>query len=131
MQCIEGGGGVRERKFAQQLLGGGDLVGLLVDIDMRQDQAGLGVERVQQLSRLTVPELVETAPQRLAIQRGEALRKINRTVQKTHCMPAESLFDSFWIQALEDGANGGMGEAGQGSVGVADGIPDEGGALPG
>src|SRR6476469_454380 len=69
VQRIEGDGAMREREFAQQLLGGGDLVGFLVDIEMRQDQAGLGIEGVQQLSRFAVPEMVETAPERLAIQR--------------------------------------------------------------
>src|SRR4051794_18447721 len=100
---------MRDREFAQQLLGGGDLVGFLVDIDMPQDQASLGIECVQQLSSLAAPEMVETAPERLAIQRDNALRKVNRTVQKTHRMPAESLFDGLRVQALQDGANGGMG----------------------
>jgi hypothetical protein len=49
VQRIEGDGGVCERQFVQQLLGGGDLVGFLVDINMRQDQTSLGIERMQQL----------------------------------------------------------------------------------
>jgi len=61
VQRIEGDGAMREREFAQQLLGGGDLVGFLVDIEMRQDQAGLGIEGVQQLGGLAVSEMVETA----------------------------------------------------------------------
>jgi hypothetical protein len=52
VQRIEGDGAVRDLEFAEQLLRGGDLVGRLVDIDMRQDQVGFGVERVQQLSRM-------------------------------------------------------------------------------
>ena len=42
VQCIRRDGAVRDLEFAKQLLGGRDLVGLLVDIDMRQDQAGFG-----------------------------------------------------------------------------------------
>src|SRR5689334_3861355 len=109
MERIEGDGGVCERQFVQQLLGGGDLVGFLVDINMRQDQASLGIECVQQLGSFAVSEMVETAPERLAIQRDDALRKVTRTVQKTHRMPAERLFDGLRIQAVEDGANGGVG----------------------
>jgi len=60
MQRIEGDDAVRDMEFAKQLLRGGNLVGLLVDIDMRQDEAGFGVERAQQLGCLAVRETVET-----------------------------------------------------------------------
>ena len=56
-------------KFAEQLLRGGDLVGLLRDIDMRQDQAGLNVESVQQLRGLAIVEIVKASPECLAIDR--------------------------------------------------------------
>jgi hypothetical protein len=56
-------------KFAEQLLRGGDLIGLLRDIDMRQDQAGLDVESVQQLGGLTIVEIVEASSECLAIER--------------------------------------------------------------
>jgi len=52
VQRIEGDGVVRDIELAEQLLRGGDLVGLLVDIDMRQDQAGFGVPRVKPKDRL-------------------------------------------------------------------------------
>ena len=56
-------------KFAEQLLRGGDLIGLLRDIDMRQDQAGLYVESMQQLRGLAIVEIVEASPECLAIDR--------------------------------------------------------------
>jgi hypothetical protein len=73
MQRIEGDGAVRGLEFTEQLLHGGDLVGLLVDIDMRQDQAGFRVERMQQLGCFAVGEIVEASPEHLAIKRDGAL----------------------------------------------------------
>jgi len=90
------------------LLGGGDLVGLLVNIDVRQDQAGLSVECVQQLRCLAVPEIVETVPERLAIERDGARRSAGHGVQKNCRMAAENLLDGLWIEAQQDAANGGM-----------------------
>ena len=109
VQRIEGDGAVRDMEFAEQFLRGGDFVGLLVDIDMRQDQAGFGVERVQQLGCFAVGEIVEASPEHLAIERDGALRSADRSVQKTGGMAAESLLDGLWIKPLEDVANGGMG----------------------
>ena len=61
-------------EFAEQPLGGGDLVGLFRDIDVRQDQTGFDVECVQHLGRLTVVEIVEASPERLAIDRDAVSR---------------------------------------------------------
>ena len=52
----------------------GDLVGLLADLEMCQHQVGAGVERVQHLRRLAVGEVIEAAPERLAIQRDGPVR---------------------------------------------------------
>ena len=52
VQRIEGDGAVRNMELAKQLLCGGDLVGLFVDVDMRQDQAEFGVPRVKPKGRL-------------------------------------------------------------------------------
>jgi hypothetical protein len=88
MQRIEGDGAVGDLEFAEQLLRGGDLVGLLVDVDMRQDHAGFGVERVQQSGCIAVGEIVEASPEHLAIKRDGALRSAERTVQQTGGMAA-------------------------------------------
>jgi hypothetical protein len=109
MQRIEGDGAVRDLEFAEQLLRGGDLVGLLIDIDMRQHQAGFGVERVQQLGCFAVGEIVEASPEHLAIERDGALRSAGHTVQKAGGMAAEGLLDGLRIKPLKDVANGGMG----------------------
>jgi hypothetical protein len=109
MQRIEGDGAVRNMELAEQLLRGGDLVGLLVDIDMRQDQADFGVERVQQLGCFAVSEIVETSPEHLAIKRDGGSRRPGHTVQKARGMTAEGPLDGRRIKALQDVANGGMG----------------------
>jgi hypothetical protein len=52
MQRIERDDAVRGMEFAKQSLCGGDLVGLLIDIDMRQNQTNFGVPRVKPKGRL-------------------------------------------------------------------------------
>ena len=52
VQRIEGDGAVRNMEFAKQLLRGGNLIGLLIDVDMRRDQAEFGVPRVKPKGRL-------------------------------------------------------------------------------
>src|SRR5665213_2869036 len=109
MQCIESDSVVRDMEFAKQLLCGGNLVGLLVDLDMRQDQTKFGVESMQHLGSFAVSEIVETSPEHLPIKRDRVSRWIGRTVQETSSMAAENLLDAVRVKALQDVANGGMG----------------------
>ena len=99
---------MRDVEFANQPLRGGDLVGLFLDIDVGQDHARFGIECVQQLGRLAVAEIVETAPQRLPVERDGAPGRIGRVASQTGGVPAENLLDSLRIEALEDVADGGM-----------------------
>jgi hypothetical protein len=108
VQRIESDDAVRDTEFAKQLLRGGDLVGLLLDIDVCQNQAGFGVERVQQLGRLAVVEIVEASPECFSVERDDALRRINCGVQQTSGVAAENLLDRLRIEALKDVSNGGM-----------------------
>ena len=85
------------------------IVGLFFDIDMGQDQAGFGVECVQQLGGFAVVEVVETSPERLPIQRDTAPRWISCGIPQTSGVAAEHPLDSLCVEALEDIANGGMG----------------------
>ena len=96
-------------EFVEQPLRGGDLVRFLLDIDVGQDQTGPGVECVQQLGRLAIAEIVEAAPQRLAVERDAASRRIGRLARQTGGVQAENLLDGLRVEALEDVANGGMG----------------------
>jgi len=105
---VERDDAVCELEFAEQLLRGGDFVGLFFDIDMSQDQAGFDVECMQQLGCLAVVEVVETSPERLAIQRDAAPRWIGCGIPQTGGVAAEHLLDGLRIEALEDIADRGM-----------------------
>src|SRR5208337_3749442 len=88
VQSVKGDDAVGDVEFANQPLRGGDLVGLF-----------LGIECVQQLGRLAVAEIVETAPQRLAVERDGAPGRIGRVASQTGGVPAENLLDSLRIEA--------------------------------
>src|ERR1700719_4927736 len=88
---VERDDAVGDLQFAEQLLGGGDLIGLCLDVDMRQDQAGFDVESVQHLGGLTIIEIVETSPERFSIERDGSPRKIDCGVTQSSGMAAERL----------------------------------------
>ncbi len=56
-------------QFLQQLLHGGDFIGLFVDLDMSQHQRRINGERAEHLFCLDVVEVIETALKHLAIER--------------------------------------------------------------
>src|ERR1035437_3617527 len=62
----------RHVEFLEELLHGGDFIGLLVDLDMRQHQRRVDGERAEHLSCLEVVEAIETALESFAIERQEA-----------------------------------------------------------
>lgn len=95
-------------EFVQQLLDSRYLVGLLADLEMRQQQVGTGVECVQQLRRFAVGEVIEAALEGLAIKGEDALPGLGATGLQAGSMPAEHMFDRSWIKALENIADGGM-----------------------
>ena len=95
-------------EVVQQLLDSRYLVGLLADLEMRQQQVGTGVECVQQLRRFAVGEVIEAALEGLAIKGEDALPGLGATGLQAGSMPAEHMFDRSWIKALENVADGGM-----------------------
>ena len=95
-------------EFVQQLLDSRYLVGLLADLEMRQQQVGTRVECVQQLRRFVVGEVIEAALEGLAIKGEDALPGLGATGLQAGSMPAEHMFDRSWIKALENIADGGM-----------------------
>jgi len=109
MHGIERDDAVRDMEFAEQLLRGGDFVGLFRDIDVRQDETGLDVEGVQHLGRLAVGEIVEASSERLAIDRDDTSRRIGNGVAQTGGVLAENLLDGLGFKALENVSNRGMG----------------------
>ena len=95
-------------EVVQQLLDSRYLVGLLADLEMRQQQVGTGVECVQQLRRFAVGEVIEAALEGLAIKGEDTLPGLGATGLQAGSMPAEHMFDRSWIKALENVADGGM-----------------------
>ena len=87
---------------------GWDLVGFLLDIDMRQDQPCFGVERMQHLGCLAIVEIVEASPKGFSIERDGTSRWVGRAVQETRGVLTKSLLDRRRIKALEDVTNAGM-----------------------
>ena len=109
VHSIERDDAVGELKFAEQLLGCGNFVGLVRDIDMGQDQAGFGVECVQHLGCLAVIEVVEASPECLAIDRDDTSRWIGCGAPQASRVLTEDLLDRLRIEALKDISNRGMG----------------------
>ena len=109
MHGIERDDAVRDMEFAEQLLRGGDFVGLFRDIDVRQDETGFDVESVQHLGRLAVGEIVEASSECLAIDRDDTSCRIGNGAAQTSGMLAEDLLDGLGFNALENVSNRGMG----------------------
>ena len=109
MHGIKGDDAVRDMEFAEQLLRGGDFVGLIRDIDVCQDETGFDVEGVQHLGRLAVGEIVEAPSECLAINRDDTSRRIGNGAAQTSGVLAENLLDRLGFKALEDVSNRGMG----------------------
>jgi len=108
MQGIERDQVAGEAELAEQRLGGRDLVGLFVNVIVRQHQRGVGGEDAEHLRSGTIAELVEAAAQRLAIngQAGPARLGAGRLQQAG--MAAEDGLEGAAIEALQDVADRGV-----------------------
>ena len=108
---VDRGGGddmAGQAEFAQQGLHGRDFVGFFVDLDMRQHQPGVDGERAERLLGLGVVEVVETALQRLAVERDDArVRAFGRTIEVGGVF-AENSFDILGAEPMQDIADGRM-----------------------
>jgi hypothetical protein len=106
---IEGDDTAGQVEFAEQPLCGGDFGGLLVTLHRCQHQAGIHSEGMQHLGRLAVGDIVEASPQRLAIKREAAVRRLAGSFPQAGGVTAEHLLDRSRVEALKDVADGGMG----------------------
>ncbi len=93
---------VRYVEFFQQLLHGGDFVGFFVDLDMRQHQRRVDGERAEHLSCLDVIEAIETALERLAIERHDTRAETGPGPVQVGCMFAKDLFNIRRAQPLQN-----------------------------
>ncbi len=109
MQRVAGDGMARHAEFFQQLLHGGDFVGLLVDLDMRQHQRRIGGQRAENLFCLDAVEVVETSPEHLAIECHDACAEFRLAKVQACGMFAKRLFNVRLVQPLQNVADRRMG----------------------
>ena len=101
-------GAGRRAEFGQQRLRRRDFVGLLGDVDMREQQGGVGGERAQHLDGGTLVEVVEAAAQGLAIKGDRALARGGARCLQQGGMAAEACLHRGRIEPLEDVPHGGV-----------------------
>jgi len=99
----------RQVEFLHQLLHGGDLVGFFIDFDVGENQRRIDRERTEYLPCLGVVEVVETALQRLAVERDDARPGVSRSEIQVRGVFTEDLFDLGRAQPLQNIADRGMG----------------------
>ena len=93
-------------ELPQQLLHGGDLVGFLVDFDVGEDERRIDCEGAEHLLGLGVVEVVETALERLAVERDDAGSDASRLLIEVGGVFAEHLLDIGGVEPLQDIADG-------------------------
>jgi hypothetical protein len=89
-------------EFFQQFLGRRYLVGLFIDLDMRQHQRRIGGKSAEYLSGFGIVEGVETALERFAVERHNTHADGRRTAIEVCGVFTKGLLDIRWIEALEN-----------------------------
>ena len=92
MHHVAGDDMARQVEFLHQLLRGGDLV-RFSSISMAENRRRIDRERAEQLPCLGVVEVVETALQRLAVERDDARLGARRSEIRIRGVVTEDLFD--------------------------------------
>jgi hypothetical protein len=132
LQGIEREQPAGQAEFGEQRLGGRNLVGLLVDIAVRQHQRGIGGEHAEQLCSGAVAEPVEAAAQGLAVDRQAAAGRPGASRLQQAGVTTEGCLHRVAVQALQDVADRGVCRCappsqGKGSIQAAAMGVDEGG----
>jgi hypothetical protein len=89
-------------EFFQQFLGRRYLVGLFIDFYMRQHQRRIGGKSAEYLSGLGIVEGVETALERLAVERHNTHADRRRATVQVCGVFTKDLLDIRRLQALEN-----------------------------
>jgi len=108
MQGIERDQVASEAELAEQRLGGRDLVGLFVNVAVRQHQRGVGGEDTEHLRGGAVAELVEAAAQRLAIDRQAGCARLGPGRLQQAGMAAEDGLEGAAVETLQDVSDRGV-----------------------
>src|SRR3954471_17584513 len=102
MQGIERDQVASEAELGEQRLGGRDLVGLFVNVAVRQHQRGVGGEDAEHLRGGAVAELVEAAAPRLALDRRGGVARLATSHMQQAGMAAEDGLEGAAVEALQD-----------------------------
>jgi len=92
----------RDIKLFQQFLHRRYLVGLFVDLDMRQHQRRIGRKCAEHLSCLDIVEGVKTAPERLAVKRQNTRAGGRFVAVQVSGVFAKDLLDIRRVQPLQN-----------------------------
>src|SRR4051794_17552430 len=95
-------------EFTQELLGSRDLVRLVIDFDMSQHESGIDGKGAENLSRLSILEVVEAVPEGLAVQRDPALLRSPSGGVEPRSMAPKHRFDRRRIEPLKGVADRGV-----------------------
>ena len=109
MHGIDGDNSASEAEFGEQCLHRRDFIRLLVTVEMRQHQGGVGGKRAQDVSGLAVLEMVEAVTQCLAVEGNVAFARGAGLRVQDGGMAPKDLFDRSRIQLLENEPDGGVG----------------------
>ncbi len=92
----------RDIELFQQFLHRRYLIGLFVDLDMRQHQRRIGGKSAEYLSCLGIVEGVKTAPERLAVERQNTRASGRFAAVQVCCVFAKDLLDIRRFQPLQN-----------------------------
>ena len=106
---IGGDDAAGQPELADKALDGRDLIGLVVDLDMAQDQRAFDIESAHQVGRLLVDEVIVAAAQGLAVEGDHPAAAQARAVPQGLAMQAENPFHIRSIKPLQDIADRGVG----------------------
>jgi len=105
MHGIDGDHGIGQAKRSEQSSHSGDLIGLVVTVDMRQHQSRVGSEGTKQVRGTAVDEVIEAAPQGLAVNRNMTATVAGDGAVQRRGMVAERPLDRGGIELPQDSAD--------------------------
>jgi hypothetical protein len=99
---IDGDESAGETEFDKQCLHRGDFVRLLITVEMRQHQRGVGGKHAQNMRGFAVLEMIEAVAQRLAVDGDMALPRGSGLRVQNGGMAPKNVFHRSRIQLLEN-----------------------------
>jgi len=105
MHGVDGDHGIGQAKRTEQGLHGGNLIGLVITVDVRQHQSRAGSEGAEQVRGTTAVEVIEAAPQGLAVNRYMTMTFDRGRAVKRRGVAAESRLDRGGVKLPQNPAD--------------------------